>query len=200
MTAVSCLPLSPACSALPPSAGSGLSPAKAAEKFEIEKTDAEWRAQLTPQQYEILRKEGTERPGSSPLLKEHRKGIFACAGCDLPLFSSETKFESGTGWPSFYQPLENAVGTTEDRTFGMAAHRGALPPLRRPSRPRLRRRPEADRPALLHGRFRAGVPPGGGRRRAETLTRDGFDPAIVAGPAIVPRSFDRGIFIQVIDS
>src|SRR6266851_564693 len=73
------------------------SPANAAEKFEIEKTDAEWRAQLTPQQYEILRKEGTERPGSSPLLKEHRKGIFACAGC--------------------YQPLENAVGKTEDRTF-----------------------------------------------------------------------------------
>ena len=95
------------------------SPAIAAEKFEVEKTDAEWRAQLTPQQYEILRKEGTERPGSSPLLKEHRKGIFACAGCDLPLFSSETKFESGTGWPSFYQPLENAVGKTEDRTFGM---------------------------------------------------------------------------------
>ena len=57
--------------------------------------------------------------GSSPLLKEHRKGIFACAGCDLPLFSSETKFESGTGWPSFYQPLENAVGKHEDRTFGM---------------------------------------------------------------------------------
>src|SRR5256714_13253851 len=89
-------------------------PAEAAEKFEIEKTDAEWRAQLTPQQYEILRNQGTERPGSSPLLREHRKGVFACAGCDLPLFSSETKFESGTGWPSFYQPLENAVRTTED--------------------------------------------------------------------------------------
>jgi peptide-methionine (R)-S-oxide reductase len=93
--------------------------ARAAGKFEIEKTDAEWRAQLTPQQYEILRKEGTERPWSSPLLKEHRKGTFACAGCDLPLFSSETKFESGTGWPSFYQPLDDAVGTTADRTFGM---------------------------------------------------------------------------------
>ena len=66
-------------------------PANAAEKFEVEKTDAEWRAQLTPQQYEILRKHGTERPGSSPLLKEKRKGIFACAGCDLPLFASETK-------------------------------------------------------------------------------------------------------------
>jgi peptide-methionine (R)-S-oxide reductase len=96
-----------------------VSPARAAEKFEVEKTDAEWRAQLTPQQYEILRNQGTERPNSSPLLKEHRKGVFACAGCDLSLFSSETKFESGTGWPSFYQPLENAVGTTSDRTFGM---------------------------------------------------------------------------------
>jgi peptide-methionine (R)-S-oxide reductase len=94
-------------------------PANAAEKFEVEKTDAEWRAQLTPQQYEILRKEGTERPYTSPLLKEHRKGTFACAGCDLPLFSSETKYESGTGWPSFYQPLENAVGKREDRTLGM---------------------------------------------------------------------------------
>lgn len=96
------------------------SPAQAAEKFEIEKTDAEWRAQLTPQQYEILRKEGTERPGSSPLLKEHRKGIFACAGCDLPLFSSETKYESGTGWPSFWKPLaQQAVETETDQSLGM---------------------------------------------------------------------------------
>ena len=82
-------------------------------------SDAEWRKRLTPEQYAVLRKHGTERPGSSPLLKEHRKGVFACAGCDLPLFSSDTKFESGTGWPSFYQPLENALGKTEDRTFGM---------------------------------------------------------------------------------
>src|SRR5438552_16800001 len=94
-------------------------PAEAAEKFEIEKTDAEWRAQLTPQQYDILRKEGTERPGSSPLLKEHRKGTFACAGCDLPLFASDTKFESGTGWPSFYQPLSDAVRTTTDKSLFM---------------------------------------------------------------------------------
>src|SRR5205085_9594419 len=96
-----------------------VSPAKAGEKFEIEKTDAEWRAQLTPQQYEILRREGTERPGSSPLLKEHRKGTFACAGCDLPLFASETKFESGTRWPSFYRPLEKAVGTSVDKAYFM---------------------------------------------------------------------------------
>src|SRR6266849_7335763 len=93
------------------------SPASAAEKFEIEKTDAEWRAQLTPQQYDILRKQGTERPGSSPLLNEHRKGTFACAGCDLPLFASDTKFESGTGWPSFYRPLANAVATSSDRSL-----------------------------------------------------------------------------------
>ncbi|MGB3864703.1 MAG: peptide-methionine (R)-S-oxide reductase MsrB [Xanthobacteraceae bacterium] len=94
-------------------------PAAAGEKFEIEKTEAEWRAQLTPAQYHILREEGTEPPWSSPLLKEHRKGVFACAGCDLPLYSSETKFESGTGWPSFWQPLDNAVGRREDMTFGM---------------------------------------------------------------------------------
>ncbi|WP_315798878.1 peptide-methionine (R)-S-oxide reductase MsrB [Bradyrhizobium sp. SZCCHNRI3043] len=94
-------------------------PARAAEKFEIEKTEAEWRAQLTPQQYEILREEGTERPWTSPLLKEHRKGTFACAGCDLPLFSSDTKFDSGSGWPSFFKPLDNAVATRQDKTYGM---------------------------------------------------------------------------------
>src|SRR4051794_29642597 len=95
-------------------------PAHAAGKFEIEKTDAEWRAQLTPEQFEILRKEGTERPWTSPLLKEHRKGTFACAGCDLPLFSSDTKFDSGTGWPSFFKALDDAVATHQDRTYGMA--------------------------------------------------------------------------------
>src|SRR6478736_4710559 len=95
------------------------SPANAGEKFEIEKTDAEWRAQLTPEQYQILRQQGTELPFTSPLLEEHRKGIFACAGCDLPLFSSETKFESGTGWPSFYQPVENAVDNLQDLMLGL---------------------------------------------------------------------------------
>ncbi|MBI5129121.1 MAG: peptide-methionine (R)-S-oxide reductase MsrB [Rhodopseudomonas palustris] len=93
--------------------------ARAAEKFEIEKTPEEWRKQLTPMQYHILREEGTERPFSSPLLKEHRKGTFACAGCDLPLFASETKYDSGTGWPSFWQPLPNAVGERKDSTLGM---------------------------------------------------------------------------------
>jgi peptide-methionine (R)-S-oxide reductase len=82
-------------------------------------SDAEWRKRLTPAQYNVLRGHGTERPGSSPLNNEHRKGIFACAGCDVPLFSSDTKFHSGTGWPSFYQPLPEAVGTKTDRSFFM---------------------------------------------------------------------------------
>lgn len=86
---------------------------------EITKTDAQWKALLTPEQYDVLRRHGTERPGSSPLNREKRKGIFACAGCDLPLFSSETKFESGTGWPSFWQPLPGAVGTTVDKSLFM---------------------------------------------------------------------------------
>jgi peptide-methionine (R)-S-oxide reductase len=80
-------------------------------------SDAEWRKRLTPEQYNVLRKEATERAGTSPLNKEKRKGTFACQGCDLPLFSSDTKFESGTGWPSFYQPLPNAIGTKTDRSF-----------------------------------------------------------------------------------
>ncbi len=83
-------------------------------------SDTDWRKRLTADQYMILRQHGTERAGSSPLNKEKRKGTFACAGCDLPLFSSDTKFESGTGWPSFYQPLTNAVETKTDRSFFMA--------------------------------------------------------------------------------
>jgi peptide-methionine (R)-S-oxide reductase len=82
-------------------------------------TDADWRKRLTPAQYDVLRKHGTERAGTSPLNHEKRKGIFACAGCALPLFSSDTKFESGTGWPSFYQPLPDAVTTKTDRSFFM---------------------------------------------------------------------------------
>ncbi len=92
---------------------------KAATTFEVTKTPEEWRKLLSKAQYHVLREEGTEAPGSSPLLNEHRKGTFACAGCGLPLFASETKFESGTGWPSFYQPLDNAVGESRDTTFGM---------------------------------------------------------------------------------
>jgi peptide-methionine (R)-S-oxide reductase len=90
-----------------------------AARFEIAKSDEEWRRQLTPEQFHVLRKHGTERAGTSPLNKEKRKGTFACAGCDLPLFSSDTKYESGTGWPSFYAPLENAVGTSTDRSWFM---------------------------------------------------------------------------------
>jgi peptide-methionine (R)-S-oxide reductase len=83
-------------------------------KFEIMLSDAEWRKRLTPQQYEVLREENTERAGSSPLNKEKRKGTYVCAGCGLPLYSSATKFESGTGWPSFWKPLPNAIATRED--------------------------------------------------------------------------------------
>ena len=81
-----------------------------AETFEVTKTDTEWRKILTPDQYNILREEGTEPPFSSPLLNEHRAGVFHCAGCDLALYSSKTKFDSGTGWPSFWEALSNAVG------------------------------------------------------------------------------------------
>jgi peptide-methionine (R)-S-oxide reductase len=95
------------------------SDAAPAGKFEIEKSDAEWRKLLTSAQYDVLRNHGTERAGTSPLNHEKRKGTFACAGCDLPLFSSDTKYESGTGWPSFWQPLADAVGTSTDKAFFM---------------------------------------------------------------------------------
>jgi peptide-methionine (R)-S-oxide reductase len=88
-------------------------------KFEVQKSEAEWKQLLTPAQFDVLRNHGTERPGSSPLDREKRKGTFACAGCDLPLFGSETKYDSGTGWPSFFQPLANAVGTKKDNTLFM---------------------------------------------------------------------------------
>jgi len=91
-------------------------PAKA-ETFEVTKTDAEWRKALTPDQYNILREQGTEPPFTSPLLNEHRVGVFHCAGCDLSLYSSKTKFDSGTGWPSFWEALPNAVGKNEDRSL-----------------------------------------------------------------------------------
>jgi peptide-methionine (R)-S-oxide reductase len=84
-----------------------------------QKTEASWREILTPEQFHVLREHGTERAGTSPLNAEKRSGTFRCAGCGHELFSSETKFESGTGWPSFCQPVEGAVETTVDRKFGM---------------------------------------------------------------------------------
>ena len=89
------------------------------ERFPVEKSDEEWRRILTPEQYSVLRGHGTERPGSCALLAEKRAGTFSCAGCGQALFIGGRKFESGTGWPSFFAPLEGAIGTTEDRTFGM---------------------------------------------------------------------------------
>ncbi|HEX8443412.1 MAG TPA: peptide-methionine (R)-S-oxide reductase MsrB [Allosphingosinicella sp.] len=83
-------------------------------KFEVSYTDAEWRKRLNPRVYAVLRKENTEPAGSSPLNKEKRRGTYHCAGCDLPVYSSAQKFESGTGWPSFWKPLPNAIGTRED--------------------------------------------------------------------------------------
>lgn len=88
-----------------------------AETFEVTKTDAEWKAQLGDDRYQVLRHEATEYAGSSPLNHEKRKGMFHCAGCDLPVYSSEHKYESGTGWPSFWEAQANAIGTREDNSL-----------------------------------------------------------------------------------
>jgi peptide-methionine (R)-S-oxide reductase len=104
-------------------AGAGLlqaGAARAAGEEHVAYSDAEWRSKLSPDQYAILRKEGTERPFTSPLLHEERKGIFACAGCGSDLFSSSTKFDSGTGWPSFWAPLDKAVDEHADNSWGMS--------------------------------------------------------------------------------
>jgi peptide-methionine (R)-S-oxide reductase len=93
--------------------------ALAAERFAYTLSDADWRKKLDPAAYAVLRQEATERPFTSPLNDEHRAGTFACKGCALPLFSSKTKFDSGTGWPSFWQPLPNAVGERRDTSFLM---------------------------------------------------------------------------------
>ncbi len=90
-----------------------------AETFEVTKPDAEWRKILSEAQYEVLRREGTERAGTSPLLEEKRKGLFHCAGCELAVYPSETKYESGTGWPSFWDSVPDAIGTRQDNSFFM---------------------------------------------------------------------------------
>jgi peptide-methionine (R)-S-oxide reductase len=87
--------------------------------FEVTHTEEEWRAILGDEAYYVMRMQGTERPWTSPLLSEHRPGTFLCAGCDLPLFDASTKYDSGTGWPSFWQPLDNAVGELSDTSLGM---------------------------------------------------------------------------------
>src|SRR4029079_998168 len=92
---------------------------KPSDSSSIEKTNEEWKQSLTPEQFHVLREHGTEHAGTSPLNQEKRAGTFRCAGCGEALFSSSTKFESGTGWPSFWQPKEGAVETTEDRSFFM---------------------------------------------------------------------------------
>jgi len=89
------------------------------EKFAVEKTPEEWRRELSPDAYRVLREHGTERAGSSPLNGEHRAGMFRCAGCGQPLFAADTKFDSGSGWPSFFKPIPGAVGTHEDRSLFM---------------------------------------------------------------------------------
>ncbi len=97
----------------------GSSDAAAKETFPVSYSDQEWRKRLSAEQYAVLREHGTERPFSSPLDREKRAGRFACAGCDLPLFASAAKFDSGTGWPSFFEPLPGAVGHAEDWSFLM---------------------------------------------------------------------------------
>ena len=87
--------------------------------YPVTRSDAEWRAMLTPAQYAVMRGHGTERPGSCALLHEHRAGTFSCVGCETPLFETSLKFESGTGWPSFNDPIAGAVETTSDRSWGM---------------------------------------------------------------------------------
>ena len=92
---------------------------KSEETFNVRHTEDEWKQTLNPQQFQVLRKHGTERAGTSPLNQEKRRGKFICGGCGQDLFVSDTKFESGTGWPSFFQPLEDAVGITQDRSLFM---------------------------------------------------------------------------------
>lgn len=94
--------------------------ADAKTEYEVNKTEVEWREVLTAEQFQVLRKHGTERAGTSPLDKQYVDGTYVCAGCGQPLFTSETKFNSGTGWPSFYAPIEGAIATSVDRSLFMS--------------------------------------------------------------------------------
>ena len=139
-----------ACVALRDHVASG-TPSTSTETFEVAHTDAEWRQRLTPEQYGVLREAGTERPFSSPLNDEHRAGIFGCAGCALDLFSSATKFDSGTGWPSFFKAMDNAVLERNDGIWAWRAPRcsaAAVAGTSATSSTTVR----TDRPALLHER------------------------------------------------
>ena len=124
----------------------------------IEKTDAQWRSELTPEQYAVLRRQATEAPFTGKYALTKDEGMFKCAGCGAELFSSDTKFDSGSGWPSFTEPaVAEAVELREDTLARDEPHRGRLRPLRRPPGPRLRRRPaRRRRDALLHQLLRAG--------------------------------------------
>ena len=97
--------------------GPGVAAARSGARFEVELDEAEWRRRLAPDRFEVLRKHATERAGSSPLDREGRAGLYHCAGCDRALFDSRAKYDSGTGWPSFWAPIEGAVGTSTDRTI-----------------------------------------------------------------------------------
>ena len=147
-------------------------------RFEVNLTEAQWRAKLSPAAFLVLRQEDTERAFTSPLNDEHRRGIFACAGCALPLYSSTTKFDSGTGWPSFWAPLQRRPHPRR-RFARHGADRGPLPPLRWPPRPCLRRRSEADGAALLHERG------GDDLRPRQGMRGNGMNKLILAGIAAI---------------
>ena len=129
----------------------------ASKTFEVTKTDEEWKKLLTPEQFHVLRKHGTERAGTSPLDKQYGAGIYSCAGCDLPLFASEHQVRQRHRLAELLRAARQRHRHDQRPQLLHGAHRGALPALRRPSGPRVRRRPEADRPALLHERRRAEV-------------------------------------------
>ena len=159
-------------------------PAAGAKVEPLKLSDAEWKQRLAPAAYDVLRHEGTEYPGSSPLNGEHRKGRFDCAGCDLPLFTSDTKFDSGTGWPSFYASIPGAVAMKTDLKMIVPRTEYHCVALRRPPGPRLRRRPEADRQALLQQRRRAQVRPAPSRSEQVRRSRKRPDGAPARAPPV----------------